>query len=63
MIKFGPKVRDIDRQYEINNNADLDNGVYHKFDEENAEGNNEEDKPAEGDEAAADNALQPAPSN
>ena len=30
VIKFGPKVREIDRQYEINNNADLDNGVYHK---------------------------------
>jgi len=34
IIKFGARVRDIDRQYEINNNADLDNGVYHKFDEE-----------------------------
>lgn len=44
IIKFGPKVRDIDRQYEINNNADLDNGVYHKYDEENPDGNNEEQK-------------------
>jgi len=34
IIKFGPRVRDIDKQYEINNNADLDNGVYHKYDEE-----------------------------
>ena len=34
IIKYGPRVRDIDKQYEINNNADLDNGVYHKFDEE-----------------------------
>lgn len=34
IIKFGPKVRDIDKQYEINNNADLDNGVYHNFEEE-----------------------------
>ena len=39
IIKFGARVRDIDRQYEINNNADLDNGVYHKFDED------EENKP------------------
>ena len=31
IIKFGPRVRDIDKQYEINNNADLDNGVYHKY--------------------------------
>jgi serine/threonine protein kinase len=31
MIKFGAKVRDVDRQYEKNNNGDLDNGVYNKF--------------------------------
>ena len=30
-IKFGPKVREIDRQYEKNNNSQLDNGVYNKF--------------------------------
>jgi len=34
IIKFGPRVRDIDKQYEINNNADLDNGVYHKCDDD-----------------------------
>lgn len=33
-LKFAPRVRDIDKQYEINNNAELDNGVYHKLDEE-----------------------------
>ncbi len=33
-LKFAPRVRDIDKQYEINNNAELDNGVYHKFEEE-----------------------------
>ena len=27
-IKFAPKCKDLDRQYEQNNNADLDNGVY-----------------------------------
>jgi len=34
VIKFAGRVRDIDRQYEMNNNEDLDNGVYHKFAEE-----------------------------
>jgi hypothetical protein len=24
-------VREIDKQYEVNNNAELDNGVYHEF--------------------------------
>ncbi len=32
-IKFAPKVADIDRQYEMNNNAELDNGVYHHDEE------------------------------
>jgi hypothetical protein len=27
MLKFSKKVREINRQYEQNNNADLDNGV------------------------------------
>ena len=31
IIKFSAKVRDIDRQYEKNNNGDLDNGVYNKL--------------------------------
>ena len=31
VIKFAARCRDQDRQYEINNNAELDNGVYHKF--------------------------------
>eukprot|EP01022_Parablepharisma_sp_SALTPOND_P008189 TRINITY_DN135349_c2_g1_i1.p1 TRINITY_DN135349_c2_g1~~TRINITY_DN135349_c2_g1_i1.p1 ORF type:complete len:1128 (-),score=119.65 TRINITY_DN135349_c2_g1_i1:2063-5362(-) len=31
IIKFAAKVRDIDRQYEKNNNGDVDNGVYNKF--------------------------------
>lgn len=54
VIRFAAKVRDIDRQYEKNNNGDIDNGVYNKFvrcstEEENAEGNEckEEDKPKE----------------
>lgn len=31
IIKFCAKVRDIDRQYEKNNNGEVDNGVYNKF--------------------------------
>ena len=43
-IKFAPRVRDLDKQYEANNNADLDNGVQHDFGEENnPEQDNEED--------------------
>merc|ERR1740123_2812213 len=30
VIRFSKKVREIDRQYEFNNNGQLDNGVYHK---------------------------------
>ena len=33
-VKFSAKCKEIDRQYEQNNNADLDNGVYHLDDEE-----------------------------
>ena len=31
IIKLSPKVKDIDRQYEKDNNCDLDNGVYNKL--------------------------------
>lgn len=31
VIKFGVKVKDIDRQYEANNNCELDNGVFNEF--------------------------------
>lgn len=30
IIRFSAKVKEIDRQYELNNNAELDNGVYHE---------------------------------
>ena len=30
VVRFGSKVREIDRQYERNNNCELDNGVYNK---------------------------------
>ena len=31
ILKFGVKVKDIDRQYEANNNWELDNGVFNEF--------------------------------
>ncbi len=31
VIKYAARVKDIDRQYEMNNNCELDNGVYNKF--------------------------------
>lgn len=34
IIKFAAKVKEIERQYELNNNAELDNGVYHQDEEE-----------------------------
>lgn len=33
-LKFAHRVREIDKQYEVNNNAELDNGVYHDFNKE-----------------------------
>jgi hypothetical protein len=30
VLHFAAKVKEIDRQYEMNNNAELDNGVYHE---------------------------------
>jgi hypothetical protein len=31
LMRFEVKVRELDRQYEMNNNGELDNGVYNKF--------------------------------
>ena len=31
VIKYAPRVKDIDRQYVMNNNGEVDNGVYNKF--------------------------------
>ena len=41
LIRFAPKIKEIDRQYEMNNNAELDNGVYHNEDEEDGEMGND----------------------
>jgi|LauGreDrversion4_2_1035121.scaffolds.fasta_scaffold167090_2 hypothetical protein len=30
IIKFTARLAEINRQYELNNNAELDNGVYHQ---------------------------------
>jgi hypothetical protein len=31
VIKFGMRVKEINRNYEMNNNINLDNGVFNKF--------------------------------
>jgi hypothetical protein len=31
VLSFGVRAKELDRQYEINNNSDLDNGVYNNF--------------------------------
>lgn len=31
VIKFAMRLREIDKNYELNNNCDLDNGVFNKF--------------------------------
>ncbi len=38
VVKLATKVRDIDRQYEKNNNCELDNGVYNKLMSESSKG-------------------------
>ena len=32
-IRFAPKVAEVDRQYEQNNNAELNNGKYRRYEE------------------------------
>jgi hypothetical protein len=49
VMKFDARVREIDRQYERNNNCELDNGVYNKFNKEEEEANKEKEKEAERD--------------
>jgi len=46
ILNFARRCREIDRQYEFNNNGELDNGVYHKFI------NNTEEQDDSGDEGA-----------
>lgn len=43
VFKLCAKVRDIDRQYEFNNNCELDNGVYNRFQNEEEDKKDEQD--------------------
>jgi hypothetical protein len=52
-FRFKGKVKDLDRQYEINNNAELDNGVYNKF----MYNSNEDGDKEEGDKLAQEDSL------
>jgi len=36
-LKFNTRAKEIDQQYEVNNNAELDNGVYHDFNKDDKE--------------------------
>ena len=38
VIKYAPRVKDINRQYEMNNNCELDNGVYNQFVKQSTDG-------------------------
>ena len=42
VLNIAKRCREIDRQYEFNNNQDLDNGVYHKY--ANNSDDNEDDE-------------------
>ena len=41
MLRFGIRVRELDRAYEKFNNQDFDNGVYHKYAYKNQGANKE----------------------
>jgi hypothetical protein len=58
VIKYAPRVKDINRQYEMNNNCELDNGVYNKFVKQSTEnaGNKEGDDDSH-DGSKSDNSL------
>ena len=44
IIKFEARVKDVNRQYEINNNCELDNGVYNKFVRQSTQQENENEE-------------------
>lgn len=56
VINLHRRIREIDRQYEFNNNGQLDNGVYHKGDETQENAADEDDIPA-------DQVVQESPKN
>ena len=43
ILRFAAKVKEIDRQYEANNNGELDNGVYHENSQDSEENKSKED--------------------
>lgn len=43
VLMFAKRCREIDRQYEFNNNSNLDNGVYHKYVYNSEEGDGDSD--------------------
>ena len=47
ILRFGIRVRELDRAYEKFNNQDFDNGVYHKYAYKNQGNKTEEQKEAE----------------
>ena len=51
VLRLNAKCRDVDRAYEINNNGELDNGVYNKFAKQSKENRGEEKKLSYGDES------------
>jgi len=59
-LKFAARVREIDKQYEVNNNAELDNGVYHDFgkDEENKDKDKDGDKDDKSDSSLSNDGSQ-----
>ena len=44
LLRFGIRVRELDRAYEKFNNQDFDNGVYHKYAYKNQGGNKDGEK-------------------
>lgn len=53
IIRYAPRVKDINRQYEMNNNCELDNGVYNKFVKQSTN----EDNKSEDEQDKSDNSL------
>ena len=53
-FRFNARVRDADRQYEQNNNCELDNGVYNKFYAESEKGEKKDGQASEEDKNSDD---------
>ena len=44
IVWFGPKVREINRKYEENNNQEVDNGVYNQFEDSDSDKESREEE-------------------